>query len=288
MKCVHKNEVITILKEYTIITIGVILTVLGTYFFRFPNNFTFGGVTGLCVMIAEKTSLSAGQTNAIINAFLLVLGFITLGKGFGVKTIYATILISLGLSLLDVLYPMATPITNEPLLELLYAVALPGVASGLLFSVGASGGGTDIVAMIIKKHSNINIGTALLVADSVITFGALWVFGIQTFLFSVAGLLTKSLVVDNIIEGMNLCKVFNVICKKPEKVCDYITHTLHRGATISEAQGAFSHEKQYIVMSVMKPSQGYMLQQYLKKVEPDAFITITNTSEIIGKGFKPS
>lgn len=271
--------------NYVIITVGSLLTVIGAHFFKFPNKFSFGGVTGLCVMIGEVTRLSPGQANFIINMVLLVIGFITLGKSFGIKTVYATIVISFGLWGLDQVYPVLTPLTNQPFMELLYAVALPGVGAAMLFQVGSSGGGTDIIAMIIKKHSSINIGKALLVADCLIVIASFFIFGIETFLFSAMGMVTKSLVVDNFAHSLNLSKVYNVVCDNPDHVCEFIKTYLHRGATVSECEGAFTHKKRYNVMTVLKPRQGYQLQQYLDKSAPKSFVTITNTSEIIGNGF---
>jgi uncharacterized membrane-anchored protein YitT (DUF2179 family) len=281
----ERPQVLQVVYNYVMTTSGALLTVIGAHFFKFPNNFSFGGVTGLCVMIGEATSLSPAEANLVINSFLLLLGFITLGRSFGVKTVYATVVISAGLSLLDYFYPLTTPLTNQPFMELLYAVALPGVGSAMLFQVGASGGGTDIIAMIIKKHSSINIGIALLSADCLIVFASFFVFGVETFLLSCMGMVTKSLVVDKFAHTLNLSKVYNVVCDNPNLLCEFIEKSLHRGATVTECEGAFTHTRRYNVMTVLKPRQGYQLQQYLDKSMPKSFVTITNTSEIIGKGF---
>ncbi len=289
-KILHIRENTSVFKgrtihDFAMITLGSFLTVIGAHFFKFPNNFSFGGVTGLSVMIGYVSTLSPGQANVIINVFLLLVGFVTLGKSFGLKTIYATIVISVGLSLLDIFYPVITPLTGEPFLELLYAVALPGIGAAILFQVNSSGGGTDIIALILKKYFSINIGNALLVADCFIVIASYFVFGVETFLLSTMGMFTKSLVVDNYVYRLNLSKVYNVVCDDPEPVCKFIQKTIHRGATISECEGAFTHQKRYNVMTVLKPHQGNLLQKYLDKTAPNSFITITNTSEIIGKGF---
>lgn len=271
--------------DFSMITLGSLLTVIGAHFFKFPNNFSFGGVTGLSVMIAQISKLSPGQANVLINVFLLLIGFVVLGRSFGVKTVYATVIISLGLSLLDVFFPVLSPLTEEPFLELFYAVALPGIGAAILFQVNSSGGGTDIIALIVKKYFSINIGNALLAADCFIVVASYFVFGVETFLLSIMGMVTKSLVVDNYVYKLNLSKVYNVVCDDPEPVCQFIQKNLHRGATISECEGAFTHEKRYNVMTVLKPHQGNLLQRFLDKTAPKSFITITNTSEIIGKGF---
>ncbi len=271
--------------EYFLITISVILIILGSHFFKFPNNFTFGGITGLSIVIGKVVAIAPSTANMILNGILLVVGFAFLGRDFGVKTVYSTVLLSFGLSILDKICPVSAPLTDEPFLELIFAIVLPSVGAAILFNIGASGGGTDVIAMILKKNTSINIGMALIWTDLLITLSTILVFDMKTFLFSFLGMITKSLVIDNVIENINLCKYFNVVCSDPQIICDYITNTLNRSATICQAEGAFSHQKKFIVMTVLKRSQAVMLRRYVKSVEPSAFIMITSTSEIIGNGF---
>ena len=274
-----------VIKEYSLITVSTLIIVVGVYFFKFPDHFTFGGVTGLAVVLGKVLPITPGTTNLIINVALLIVGFLFLGKKFAAKTIYASMLLSLSLSVLEQVCPMNQPLTDEPMLDLIFAVALPAFGSAILFNIGASSGGTDIAAMILKKYTNLDIGHALFLSDLLITFSAFFVFDIKTVLFSFLGLLAKSLVIDNVIENINLCKYFNVVCSNPEPICDFIVNKLQRSATICEAKGAYSHNHKYMVYTALKRPQAIQLRQYIKSVEPDAFILITNTSEIIGKGF---
>lgn len=273
-------------KEYGILTIATLVLVVGVYFFKFPNNFCFGGVTGIAVILGEVFSLSAGTYTLIINVAFLVLGFLFLGKSFGIKTVYVSLLTSFGLQLLERFVPMQAPITKEPVLELAFAIILPAASAAILFNINASGGGTDILAMILKKYTTIDIGMALFLVDLLITILASLVFDAQTGLFSFAGLLAKSLVIDNVIESINLCKYFTVVCNDPEPICEFIRKELNRSATIFHAQGAYSHHEKTIILTVMKRSQAVQLRNFVKKMEPDSFIMITNSSEIIGKGFR--
>lgn len=279
------QKVTKIIWEYSLITLSIVLIMLGSHFFKFPNNFTFGGITGLSVVIGKLAWVSPSTANMILNGVLLVLGFIFLGKGFGFKTIYSTILLSLGLSLLDKLCPVVQPLTKEPLLELVFAIILPALGSAILFNIGASSGGTDVIAMILRKHTSVNVGMALIWSDIIIVIGTLFAFDISTFLFSFLGMIMKSLVIDNVIESINLVKYLNVVCSNPQPICDFITLKLKRSATVCQAEGAYSHQKKYIVMTALKRSQAVLLRQYIKSEEPTAFITIMNTSEIFGKGF---
>lgn len=272
-------------KDYSLITLSTLMVTVGVYFFKFPNNFTFGGVTGLSVVLGKITPISPSIMNLILNSVLLLLGFLFLGRDFAVKTVYSSILLSVGLPIMERLFPMKHPLTDQPMLELIFAIALPAFGSAVLFNIGASSGGTDIIALILRKYTSFDIGRAVLYSDVLITLSACLVFDIKTVLFSFLGLLTKSLVIDNVIESINLAKYFNIICSEPEVICNFIVTKLNRGATICEATGAFSHSHKYIVMTALRRPQAVQLRQFVKNVEPDAFILITNTSEIIGKGF---
>ena len=275
-----------ILREYAILTFATLVLVVGVYVFKFPNNFSFGGVTGIAVVLGKLGGLTPSSYTFIINMALLVLGFIFLGKGFGVKTVYVSVLTSVGLSVAELLFPMSGPLTSEPVLELIFGIGLPAFSSAILFNVGASSGGTDIVAMILKKYTSFNIGTALLLVDVAIAVSSFIVFDATTGLFSITGLLAKSLVIDGVIENINLCKYFTIICEHPEPIKDYIINELHRGATIYKAEGAYTHTEKTVILTAMKRSQAVQLRNFVRQTEPTAFITITNSSEIIGKGFR--
>lgn len=277
-----------VLKEYVLMTLSICLLDLGIYFFKFPNNFAFGGVTGIAMIVNHLTNgaISNGSFVLIMNCILLVVGFLFVGKDFGIKTVYCSLLMSLGLKFLEFVYPMKAPFTSEPLLELVYAVALPAIASAILFNIDASTGGTDIVAMLLKKYTSLNIGRSLLIVDSVLTISTIYFFGIQTGLLCCLGLMVKSLVIDSVIESINLCKYVTVICEHPEEISEYITNTLHRSATLSEATGAFSRLNKTMIITILTRSQARQLKSYIKEVEPTAFCIITNTSEIIGRGFR--
>lgn len=272
--------------EYAILTGATYIMVIGIYAFKFPNNFSFGGVTGLAIVLSNFLPTTPGNVTFIINMALLLVGFLFLGKGFGVKTAYISIIMSLGLSLSEKIYPMTRPLTEEPVLELVFAVALPAFSSAIFFNMDASGGGTDIIAMILRKYTKLNIGTALFISDLLIVVSACFVFNAQTGLFSLLGLLTKSLVVDGVIENINLCKYFTIICDDPEPICDFIKNKLHRSATTYDAEGSYEHRKKTVIITIMKRGQAVELRNFIRQTQPTAFIAITNSSEIIGKGFR--
>ena len=274
------------LVDYGKLTVASVLISVSTWLFKYPNNFSFGGITGLSVVLSKVIDVSASTINLVINAVLLIIGVVVLGKNFAGKTFFVTVVSTGGISLLDRIYPITKPLSNEPVIELLFAVGITAVASAILFNMDASSGGTDIVAMILKKYTTMEIGAAIFAVDLLIAASAFIVFDFPTGLFSLTGLFAKTLIMDGAIENLNLCKYFTIITTNPKPICDYIHNELHRSATIYKAEGAYSHTEKNIVLVVLKRSQAVRLRRFIKDVEPTAFMMITNSSEIIGKGFR--
>lgn len=273
------------LKKFGLLTGSTLIMAVGIYFFKFANNFTFGGITGLSVLVAKTGIISASDFTFIANMTLLIIGMVILGKPFTIKTAYSSTLLSVTLSLLERFFPMSHPLTDQPLLELIFAIVLPAIGSAVLFNIGASSGGTDVIAMIMKKYTSIDIGKGLMITDFLITLSGCFVFDIKTGLYSFLGLAIRSYMIDGFIESLNLSKYFNVICSDPEPICNFIKKDLHRGATVVEAHGAFSGQHKYIILTALNRTQAIKLRNFVKAQDPHAFILITNTSEIIGKGF---
>ena len=275
------------IREFLLLNAGTLLVAVGVYFFKFPNHFTTGGVTGIAIVASYFfPSLSTSSMTFLLNMALLLVGFLFLGRSFGIKTVYSSILFSLALSGLEWLVPMNAPFTDEPLLELIFTVALPACGSAILFNIDASTGGTDIVAMLLKKYTSLDIGKSLMFVDSVVAVAACFVFGMKTGLFSILGLMMKSLLIDTVIESINQHKYMHIVCTQPQAICHFIVKELHRGATVLDANGAYTHHQLSIIMTAMSRSQALKLRRFVRQVDPHAFIMITNTSEIIGNGFK--
>ena len=273
-------------KEFFLLTMGTLLVAVGSYFFKFPNQFSTGGVTGIAVILSALfPSVSSSMFTNVINAVFLLLGFIVLNKGFGARTVYCTILFSGMLGVFEWLFPLSAPLTDEKMLELFFAVLFPALGSAILFNLQGSTGGTDILAMILKKYSSLDIGTALLCVDVIIAAAPLVLIGPESGLYSVLGLLLKSVLVDCVIESLNRRKSFMLVTSCPKEVCQFITGTLHRSATFWEAEGAYSHQEKWVILTALSRPQAVALRRYLMQIDPHAFMLITNSSEIFGKGF---
>ena len=274
------------LKKFLLVNLGVFLLTTGVYFFKLPNNFSTGGVSGISILLGNFVPISTASLMAVINVALLVVGYIFIGREFGFWTTYCSLMYSLETWILEKAYPMTAPFTDQPLLELVFAMMLPGLGSALLFYCNASSGGTDIVAMILKKYTSISdIGKALFASDSIIALAACFLFGVETGMFSILGLFLKAFVVDYVIESINLCKFFSIVTSKPTEICDFIIKDLHHSSTVVDGEGAFSHQDKKVVLTAVRRGEAIRLRQRCKQIDPHCFMFITNTSEIIGKGF---
>lgn len=282
-----KNKLQSTLKSYLTITVGTVIMAVGIYFFKFPNNFSTGGVSALAMILSKLIPvMTAGQYMMIFNVLLLAIGLLIFGKTFAVQTVYCSMLLSVCTRVFEVVMPLSGPITKQTLLELVYAIGLTAIGSAIIFNEGASSGGTDIVAMILKKYTSLDIGKALLYSDIILAVASIWVFDIATGMFSILGLVMKAFVVDNVIDGINLSKCFTIITDKDKEICEFINKELHRGATVSECSGAFTGENRKMILTVLKRGQAVALKRFIKETDPHAFTMITNSSDILGKGFR--
>lgn len=272
---------------FLLLNAGLFATAAGIHFFKTPNHFAFGGTSGLSIILSTLfPTLPVGTFMWIVNAVLVVLGFVFLGVRAMGWTIYSSFALSFYVSLCEAVFPMQHAMTDDTLLELCFAVILPAVGSAIVFNIGASTGGTDIVAMILNKYTSLEIGRALLVSDLGIVLVAAYLYGPKTGLYCILGMILKSTVVDSAIESLNLRKVCTVVTHDPEPVRNFIVNELNRSATEQLASGAYTHKEIHVLMTVLTRHQAALLRNFLRSTDPHAFITIVNSSEIIGKGFR--
>lgn len=273
---------------FLLMTAGSALVAVGVYFFKFPNHFSTGGVSGLSVLLGNiipSHIITSSTMNTILNVIFLALGFLVLDKSFGFRTIYCTVLYTGLVQVFEWVCPLSAPLTNQKMLELFFGILLPAIGAALLFNVDASTGGTDIVAMVLRKYSGLDVGNALLFSNVVIAASALLVFDVETGLFSLLGLTLNSVIIDWVLGSLNRKKAFMVVTRNPDGVCKFIIEDMHRSATIWEAKGAYTHHDESVVLTVLSIHQSVLLRAHLRKTDPHAFILVTTSSEIFGKGF---
>ena len=273
------------------------MVAVGIYFFKAPNGFATGGVSGLSIILAKlpisaKFNITQSVYMLVINVLLLILGVIMLGKKCGILTIYCSLLISIENMLFEKLLPIemisgASTLSGHTLLELIYAILLTGIGSAILFRNKASSGGTDIVALILKKYTSLNVSQSLLVTDLLIALSTFFVYSDVTVgLYAMLGLFAKVFVVDDILDSMNMCKAFTIITTKAAEIDSFILNEMKHSATTYKGEGVYTHEAKEIIITVCKRSEAHRLRKKVKQIDPGAFIIITKTSEIMGKGFQ--
>ena len=282
----EKSKTKRLLSDYAVMVAGTALMSAGVYFFKIPNGFSTGGVSGLSTLLGSLTPIAAPAWIAIFNLSLLLVGFAFLGRSTGVRTVFCTLLYTGLTQLVAFVCPLEKPLTDQPLMELVYAMLLTSIGSAMIFFRQGSTGGTDIVALIIKKYLNLNVGKALLCTDALIALSSFFVFDVRTGLFSLLGLFSKAFLVDGVIESLDSCKCFTIITSKPDEIINYILNDMHHSATLLEAQGAYSHDNKFMVYTVCRRIEAIRLQRAVRAVDPGAFITVTTSSEIIGRGFR--
>ena len=273
-----REKVMKYVKQYMLITLSISIMSVGVYFFKFPNNFVFGGVTGTAALVAKLTPMSASAFSSAANLVLLVVGLMTTG--------YATFVMSAELMAFEKICPLSGPLSDQPMLDLLFAIALPAIASALLFNVGASSGGTDIIALIVEKYTHIHsIAVALFITDLFMVIAACFVFDLYTALYSFVGLTVKSLVIDAVLEKIKMCKAILIVCDEKQPICDFVMRKLMRGATYTPCFGAYTDKPHYIIYTTLTRHEADQLQEFIHKEHLNAFMSMLSTTEVFGKGF---
>lgn len=279
-------------RQYIEMTIGIIMMAVGVYFFKIPNGFSTGGVSGIATVLGEVFSekqlgfLTPGTIIIILNVLLLLLGYLFLGRSFGIKTVYCSLVYSAIIWILERVLPLSSSLTDQPFLELIYGIMLNGIGSGLIFHAEGSSGGTDILALILKKYTSLNVGKALLCFDTLIAASSFFVFDLRTGLFSILGLFLKAFLVDTVIESMNVCKSFTIVTTHADEIVKYIIEDMKHSATEAEARGAYTGEPKTLIFTSCKRIEAVRLKKKIYEIDPNAFVTVQSTSEIIGRGFR--
>ncbi|HQC15261.1 hypothetical protein BG32_08445 [Mesotoga sp. HF07.pep.5.2.highcov] len=275
--------------DYSLITVGSILTAMSIVSFMIPNNIIAGGVSGLAIIVYRVFGLWVGAQMFVYNIVLFLLAFVTLGVGFGMKSIYSAVLMSLSVDLLQKLsFPVfdASSTQDGFLLVAIYGGVIAGAGMGLVLWRGASTGGTDIVAMILSKYVGFSTGTGLLISDSLITLLAVVVFGPIAAMYGIITIFTTSKTIDGIIEGIGNTRTAFVISKESEAIKEKVINEMERGTTIIKATGGFSGEDRPVLMVSIRRREIGQLRHIVKTTDRRAFVVVVNNSEVFGEGFK--
>ena len=272
------------IKEYALTTLGIVLTAIALEYFFFPNDIAAGGVSGIALVINGVTGWNISIMVFILNIILFILAFVVLGKGFGGKSIYATVMLSVVMEIIERVFSPGI-LTDNMFLASFFGSALLAMGSAIVFHQGASTGGTSILAAIISKFTSLGVGTSLLLNDSIICLLAINVFGIDKGLFGFFSLILIVLLIDKFIDGFNTCKQVFIITSKAEMVVNFINKDIDRGCTVLNGKGGYTDSEVKIVYTVLSSNQFITLKSFIKENNPEAFITVNDSKEVLGLGF---
>lgn len=279
-----------LVKEYIGIIIGALLIAIGLYFFWAPSNLAAGGVSGLAIVLkALFPIVPIGILIFILDCLMFMIGFIMLGKSFGLRSLMCSLSVSVLMTGLEFIWPNWQPISDDLLILLIFGALFIAIGQALVFNLEASSGGTDIIAKMITQYTHLNIGTSLMIADMIVVLLATGIFGLEKGLYAALGVLITTNLIDYLISGFNVQRYVMIIPSSSDKVQPintYILETLERGATIYTAEGAYSKNPKQVITTVIDRKEFIDLKRKLIKIDPLAFMTVQNLHEVVGEGFK--
>ena len=294
-----------LLKEYAIVTLGVLIYVLGWNIFLLPNNMIGGGVTGVAAIIQYATHglVKIGYSYFVINVALIIAALYVLGSGFGWKTVYAAVLVSVGLNVFQGLIPadfiQAIALDNGKLMCTIMGGIMIGVGIGLTMAAGGSSGGTDIIALIVNKYRNVSPGRMILFMDVVIIMSSLiipsymadgtlmpFVDKITTVVYGFILVAVTSTVLDFVVAGSRQSVQLFILSKHYAEIADAIVANLHRGVTVLEGKGWYTKESSQVLMVLTRKSDLNMLLRYIRTIDAEAFLSVSSVTGVYGKGFE--
>ena len=298
----NSKSILICFKEFSLITVGIVAYVLGWIIFLIPNNMIGGGVTGISSIIQYATGIKMGYPYFTINAGLLIAAVYLLGKGFGLKTIFAITLTAIGLNFCQDILPRDIienlALNNGKLMCTIMGGIFSGVGIGLSISQGGSTGGTDIIALLINKYRNVTPGRVILLVDVVVMLSSLfvpsymadgslmpWAEKITTVFYGFILVTVSTTVVDLYLSGARQSVQLLVFSKKYEEIADFVTANFHRGVTVLDGKGWYTKDNLQVLMILTKKTDLGILLKYINSVDPSAFISVASVTGVYGKGF---
>ena len=302
MPAVIKTNIWVHIKEYVLITVGLVAYVLGWTLFLVPNNLIGGGVTGIASIVQYATGIKIGYTYFVVNIALLIAALFILGKGFGFKTVYAIILTSVGMNVCQEIIPESIvnilALENGKLMSTIMGGILAGFGIGMTMSQGGSTGGTDIIALIVNKYRNVSPGRMILWMDVVIIMSSLlipsytaegalvsWADKITTVVYGFILVVIVSTVLDLYLSGSKQSVQLFILSQKYEQIADAITKDLHRGVTVLDGKGWYTKNSVQVVMVITRKTDLNLLLRYINTIDKAAFVSVSSVTGVYGKGF---
>ena len=275
-----KTDYKSIIKETSILTVGVAIIAAAVYFFLVPSHASVSSISGLGIVLSNFIPLPLSAITMILNVVLLIIGFFTCGREFGVKTVYTSVMLPLFLGVFEGIFPDFGSMTNSQELDVLCYILVVSVGLSILFNRNASSGGLDIVAKIMNKYLHMDLGKAMSLSGMCVALSAALVYDKKTVVLSVLGTYFNGLVLDHFIFDHNIKRRVCIITKKEEELRQFIIHDLHSGATIYESIGAYNMEKRNEIITIVDKGEYQKLMNYINREDPKAFITVYTVSDM--------
>ena len=270
----------SLIKETAILTGAVAIIAAAVYFFLLPSHASVSSISGLGIVLSNFIPLPLSAITMILNVVLLIIGFFTCGKEFGVKTVYTSIMLPLFLGLFEKVFPNIGSLTDSQELDVLCYILVVSIGLSILFNRNASSGGLDIVAKIMNKYLHMDLGRAMSLSGMCVALSAVLVYDKKTVVLSILGTYFNGIILDHFIFNHNVKRRVCIITKKEEELRRFIVEDLHSGATIYEATGAYNMEKHNEIITIVDKSEYQKLMSYIGREDPLAFITIYNVSDM--------
>lgn len=269
-----------LIKEYTIITVGALIASAAIFFFMLPSKVAVGSGSGLAMILSNFIPLPVSVISLIQNVFLLIMGFILIGPEFGAKTVYASVIVPVGVGIFELLFPNFQSLTQDPLIDVICYILICGIGMAILFSLNASSGGLDIVAKIMNKYLKMELGTAVSVSGIAVALASAVCYDTKSVVIGVLGTYFSGMIVDKFIFGLNIKRRVCVISERLDEIVDFILHELHSGATLYEGIGAYDNTPRKEVIAIVDKQEYRRLMDFVTRTDPKAFVTVYSVNSV--------
>ena len=278
-----KSKLRCYVQDMAVITFATFIVAVAVFFFMMPNNLAIASIAGLAVVLQKFIPLSVATLSLIFNVGLLIIGFVFVGREFGGKTVYTSVILPIFVGIFEKLFPKYNGLTGDPFLDMICYIFIVSIGLSLLFNHNASSGGLDIIVKILNKYLHIDKGKAMSIAGMLVSLSAVFAYDTKTVVLSVLGTYLNGIILDYFLFGTNIKKKVCILSAKNEEIKKYILKNMHSGATLYKVIGAYNNEEHEEVVAIVNKREYGVLMQFIRRTDPDAFVTVSTINEVMYK-----
>jgi len=278
-----KSKLRCYIRDMAFITFATFIVAVAVFFFMMPNNLAIASIAGLAVVLQKFIPLSVATISLIFNVGLLIIGFVFVGREFGGKTVYTSVILPIFVGIFEKLFPKYNGLTGDPFLDMICYIFIVSIGLSLLFNHNASSGGLDIIVKILNKYLHIDKGKAMSIAGMLVSLSAIFAYDTKTVVLSVLGTYLNGIILDYFLFGTNIKKKVCILSRKNEEIKKYILKNMHSGATLYKVIGAYNNEEHEEVVAIVNKREYGVLMQFIRRTDPDAFVTVSTINEVMYK-----